>query len=309
MAAEFPAVAGFRNIGSDSMRFIPELFSGKLIKKYYDRTVLGAVTNTDYEGEIKKFGDTVIIRGRPTMTIRDYKKGQTLVNEQPEAVSKTLVIDQGKYWSFVTDDVDDRQTDLKGYISDWAADAAAQLEIAIDTLVLAYMATKPHAKNTGSTAGVKSGAFTLGVTATPLTMTKANILDLIVDAGTVLDEQNVPVDGRFFTIPPRIAGLIKKSDLKDASLSGDAKSTIRTGVLGSIDRFTLIVSNLLAAGSDAAGTACLFGHKDATTFATQITERKMQDNPNGFGKLHRGLSVFGREVIKTEALGVAYLKV
>ncbi|MCK9342283.1 MAG: hypothetical protein WCS15_00270 [Prevotella sp.] len=30
--------------------FIPEIWSGKLITKYYDTTLAASITNTDYEG-------------------------------------------------------------------------------------------------------------------------------------------------------------------------------------------------------------------------------------------------------------------
>jgi hypothetical protein len=285
------------------MRYIPALFSGKLLVKYYDATVLSMITNTDYEGEIKKFGDTVYIRSVPTLTIRTYVKGQTLVNEQPESEATTLVIDKGKYWSFVTEDLDKVQTDIKGFVEKWTGDAAEQLKINIDTGILADIYASAHAKNQGTTAGVDSGAYNLGVAGTPLALTKANILDYIVDCGTVLDEQNVPESGRFMLLPPWAANLIKKSDLKDAAMTGDAKSITRTGVIGMIDRFTLYSSNLLA-GNITDGVNMLFGIKDATTFATQLTESKVQDNPNGFGMLHRGLQVYGYKVVKPEALGV-----
>jgi hypothetical protein len=99
--------------------------------------------------------------------------------------------------------------------------------------------------------------------------------------------------------------LIKKSDIKDASLTGDAKSVLRNGLVGMIDRFTIYNSNLLS-GTAAAGVYMLFGHKDATSFATQLTENKVLDNPNGFGMLHRGLQVYGYKVVKPEALGVLF---
>ena len=41
--------------------FIPEIWSGKLIENFYDATVLAAISNTDYEGEIRSMGDTVNI--------------------------------------------------------------------------------------------------------------------------------------------------------------------------------------------------------------------------------------------------------
>jgi len=300
----YPVAAGKVNIGNTTMRYIPALYAGKLLVSYYDATVLAAIANTDYEGQIRKQGDTIYIRTRPTMTIRDYVKGQTLMNEQPESTAVTMLIDKGKYWSFVTDDLDKVQTDIKSFINEWTGDAAEQLKIAVDTDVLANVYGSAHASNIGLTAGVDSSSYNLGTSGTALSVTKVNVLDTIVDCGSVLDEQNVPETGRFLIIPPWMAGLIKKSDLKDASLTGDAKSVLRNGLIGMIDRFTLYNSNLLAGTSS--GQYCIFGTKDAISFATQLTENKVQDNPNGFGMLHRGLMVYGYKVVKPEALGVLY---
>jgi len=96
----YPLAAGVRNIGSDAMRYIPVIYSGKVQSEYRARTILTQITNTDYEGEIKKYGDSVWIRTDPIITVRDYRKGQNLVNEQPESTAQQLLIDQGKYWSF-----------------------------------------------------------------------------------------------------------------------------------------------------------------------------------------------------------------
>jgi len=303
----YPVAAGTVNIGNSTMRYIPVLYAGKLLVKYYDATVLSVITNTAYEGMVRKQGDTVYIRTRPDMTIRDYVKGQTLVNEQPESTAVTMLIDKGKYWSFVTEDLDKIQTDVKSFIDEWTTDAAEQLKISIDTDVLGNIYSDVAAANSGTAAGRLSANINLGTAGSAVTLDKTNILDKIVDCGTVLDEQNVPEQGRWFIIPPWAAGMIKKSDLKDASLAGDSTSIMRNGLLGMIDRFTLYNSNLLS-GTAAAGQYLLFGHKDATTFATQLVENKVLDNPNGFGMLHRGLQVYGYKVQKPEAMGTLFAK-
>lgn len=299
----FPRAPGWRNIGSDLMRFIPKIYSGKMLVEYYDTTVLSHISNTDYEGEIKKFGDTVYIRSRPAITIRDYKKGQALVNEQPESTAVELTIDKGKYWSFVTEDLDQVQSDIKNFVQICTEEGAEALKTTIDSLVLGDIYADPHASNQGATAGVRSKDVNLGALNAPVELTKSNILDVIVQCGQVLDEQNVPDAGRYMILPPSFCTLIKTGDLKDASLTGDAKSPIRTSVLGTIDRFTIYPSNLLTKNATDDATECLFGHKDAFTFATQLIMAKMQDNPDGFGMLHRGLNVFGYKVVKPEALG------
>ena len=73
--------------------FIPEIWSSKLIQKFYDATVLAAISNTDYEGEIKNHGDKIIMRQRPSMTIRVYAAYQELVVVRPSADVVEMLID------------------------------------------------------------------------------------------------------------------------------------------------------------------------------------------------------------------------
>ena len=63
--------------------FIPEIWSGKLIEKFYAATVLAAISNTDYEGEIKSHGDRVKIRTKPTITINNYLVDGDLTLDRP----------------------------------------------------------------------------------------------------------------------------------------------------------------------------------------------------------------------------------
>ena len=294
------------------MRYIPELYSGKLLVKFYAATVFGSIANTDYEGEIKQQGDTVYIRSVPNIIIREHKKGQTLVHQTPESTAVPLLIDKGRYWAFATDDVDDAQTDIKNYHDVWTTDASEQLKISIDRDILANVFADAHASNQGSTAGLESSSINLGETAAPLPLTKANILDVLVDCGTVLDEQNVPESGRYIVMAPIFCGMIKKSDLKDASLAGDGTSILRNGRVGMIDRFTIYSSNLLTKTADTfEGDAVtvfnmVFGQMTALTFASQLVKNENLKNPTGFGTLFRGLQVYGYEVIKPEAFGHLY---
>jgi hypothetical protein len=174
------------------------------------------------------------------------------VHERPSSDPITLNIDKGKYFDFVVDDVDKVQADVK-LMSMFSDDASEQMKIAIDTQVLGSVYADPVAANRGNTAGAISGNLTLGVTGTPVDMSKVNVLDRIIDCGQVLDEQNVPETGRWLVIPPWMAAQIKKSDLKDASLTGDGQTIARNGRLGMIDRFTLYVSNNLASASETPG--------------------------------------------------------
>ena len=285
-------------------RFIPEVWSGKLIVKFYDATVLAAIANTDYEGEISNYGDTVHIRQVPSITINDYAADQALAVQRPSADIVDLLIDQGKYFNAVLDDVFKVQSDLD-MMGMWAEDASEQMKISIDTDILGGIGATVAAANAGATAGAISGDINLGVALTPVAITPANVLDYIVDCGTVLDEQNVPETGRWMVIPTWMAGRIKKSDLKDASIAGDNTSILRNGRIGMIDRFTLYSSNNL---NETTGTfETLFGHSVGLTFASQLTNMETLRSENTFGDLLRGLQVYGWKTTKPEALGLGFV--
>ena len=286
--------------------FIPEIWSGKLIENFYDATVLAAISNTDYEGEIRNMGDTVNIRTTPEITIQTYVKGQTLSVENPDKAKLQLVIDKGEYFACVEDDVDQVQADV-AMMDMWSKDASERMKIKIDQRVLTDLLTDVSASNKGQTAGRISGNIDLGVAGTPEALDASNVIGKIVDMGTVLDEANCPEGDRFLVIPAKMAGLIKQSDLKDASITGDGSTPLRNGRLGMIDRFTVFVShNLFKSGSE---FSVIGGHKMGFTFASQMTNMETIRSETTFGNIIRGLQVYGYKVVKPEALATMIVTV
>ena len=293
----FPASGGYTQYSGN---FIPEIWSGKLQVKFYKTTVFSEIANTDWEGEIKGQGDKVHIRTIPTITINSYTKGQNLTNQVPDSTPVELLIDKGKYFAVVLDDVDAVQTDIK-LMDVFTNDATTQKKIAIDADVLNGVKASAATANKGATAGVISGNINLGTDASPRAVTSSNILDLFLDAGQVLDEQNVPEDGRWLVIPAWMASMVKRSDLKQAYLTGDSVSPLRNGKLGMIDRFMVYVSNNLPKTNDG-DSYVMAGTRDAITFASQMTNVETLRAQSTFGNIVRGLNVYGYNVIKPEAL-------
>lgn len=302
----FPVAPGGANYTGN---FIPEIWASKLIENFYDATVLSAISNTDYEGEIKQHGDKVNIRTTPELTIRSYEKGMKLMVERPDKPKVVLNIDQGEYFAAIEDDVDKTQSDIN-LMQNWSRDASEKMKIKIDSNVLTGMLPDISSQNMGATAGRISGNINLGAAGAALQVTKTNVLDYIVDAGLVLDEANAPESNRFMVVPAWMAALIKKSDLKDASLTGDGTSVLRNGRIGMIDRFTLYVSHNLNRVTDG-GNQCfsvIAGHKMGLTFASQMTEMETLRSESTFGSIIRGLQVYGFKVVKPEALAKLYCR-
>jgi hypothetical protein len=302
----FPVAGGGANYTGN---FIPEIWSSKLIANFYDATVCAAIANTDYSGEITGFGDKVNIRTTPELTIRDYQKGMQLQVERPDKPKLTLNIDQGDYFAAVEDDVDRIQADVN-LMDAWTRDASEKMKIKIDAKVLTGILPNISALNSGAAAGRISGNINLGATGAPVQLTKTNVIDYIVDSGAVLDEANAPESDRFIVIPAWVAAMIKKSDVKDASLTGDSQTPLRNGRLGTIDRFTVYVSHNLNRVIDS-GNQCfsiLAGHKLGLTFATQMTNMESIRAESTFGSIVRGLQVYGYAVVKPEALAKLYVR-
>jgi hypothetical protein len=328
MAAVFPVNSPFNTNPDYSGSFIPTLWSGKLLAKFYQNTMLSEIMNTDYEGELKNKGDTIRIRTAPSITINDYSgAGSTLTTETPTPIFQDMQIDKAKYFSVQTNDVLAQQSDMD-LMNMFTEDAAKQLKIAIEDEVFfnAFVTEGPDADNEGTTAGEISAAYNLGSKTAPIDEgTASNVLDCILRMSSVLDEQNVPEDGRWLIISPRERNLLMQSNLAQAYFTGDQSSVIRTGKIGMLDRFTVYVSNLLpkgttdkamvaglsgvASGATDSGAkprrAMVAGTNHACSFAMTISKTEPLRNQTDFGDIVRGLAVYGRKVVKPEALAVA----
>jgi hypothetical protein len=314
--------------GLGTSGFIPEIWSGKLVEKFYASTVLAAISNTDYEGEIKDFGDTVNIRTKPTITINPYSADQTLSLSRPVGNRLQLAINKGYYFNTILDDVMEVQSDLNN-LSMWSDDAAEQIKIQIDTEVLLYLSGQMATNNMGTAAGAISGGINLGLyvsgtASQPLEInpsgtatatgsgTSVSPIDAILRMGQVLDEQNIPEAGRWVVIPAWYATMLKLSELRQVYLSGDSVTMLRNGRLGMIDRFTVYVSNLLPSGTAAglnAGEYLVYaGHAHGLTFASQVQKVETLRSEMTFGTILRGLQVYGRQVVDGKALVQSVVK-
>lgn len=306
----YPTAVGFPN---HSGIYIPELYAKKVLIEFYAASIFMEIATTEYEEPLKNFGDTMIIRTLPEINSRPYVKGQKLVYDTPKGGRIDLLIDQGYSWNISLNDLDVKQMDLD-HKNLWAQHAAKTQASQIDRDVLQNVYLGAHASNTGAEAGAISANIGLGTAGAPLPLDATNILNMVIDCGVVLDEQNAPEENRWMVLPSWACSLLKLSDLKAVSTTGDAVSPIRNGKIGQIDRFTIYRSNNLAtvadtwaAGDDAgvayAGTEALFGHKSGIAFASQMTNTETLRNQDDYGDLMRSLQAFGYKVIKPEAVG------
>lgn len=284
-------------------KYIPLIFSAKTLKRFYAKTWLTEITVNDYIGEITSKGDKVVIRTIPDITIRPYAKGIELLLENPESPAIELTIDYADYFNFAIDDVDKQEFDVDR-VGEWADNASKRLKIHVESVMLPVFLDQVDALNKGANAGKISQNINLGTTGTPRTLDSTNVIEFITECTQVLDEQDCPEDDqKFMIIPAWMAGLIKRSDLSDASFSGLGKSPLLNGAIGAIDGFTLYKSNLLPKTSNY--TNIFFGHKQANAFAFTLTKTEAYRPEKGFCEAMKGLQVYGGKVILPTLVGEA----
>ena len=298
--------AGYNNLPSGN--WVPAVYSQKVQKFFRRASVVEDITNTDYAGEIENFGDTVNIVKEPSITVSDYARGQT-VNTQTLADDKLqLTVDQGSYFAFKVDDIEERQSHVN-----WEALAtssgAYSLKKNYDYNVLKniYDNASTSAANTGT-----DGSPIDGDAATD------TLADVISAAKTVLDGNDVPEENRWFVAPPAFYKQLRKAGAKimDQSVMADGgASSMRNGMV--TDRplfgFRLYSTNAIAVSSGAASSktfgsagsneyAFLYGHQGAVATANHIAKTELIRDPDSFSDIVRGLHVFGRKILRSDAV-------
>jgi len=308
--------------------FIPALWSSKILQAFYADSIYDRISNTDYEGEIRNYGDTVRINKTPKVAVSDYLVGGGFIDTLAEHEQVDLLIDRAKHFSVPLFDVVEKQS-LIPLMNEYSKAAAQAMQDAINEDILIGTATRPgifndvDAANTGSGAGIKTGAYELGTAAAPIALGQGtgltDPLEVILSLAAVLDEQDVPAADRWLLIDSATRLKLYTSNINQAYLQADAKAAFPANQIGLIDRFQTFVTNKLPlavddqdywGGADVGALGhriIMAGHKSALTFAAQIAKTETREMPNDFGRKLVGLSVYGFKVLRPYGIAAAYV--
>jgi len=291
--------------------FVPEIWSRNLIANIDQNNVAKAVmTNSDYEDEIRNFGDTVQVRTFGNITVSPYTRGTTIVPQSLVPVRETLLIDDAKYFAFDVDSLDIAQNDVNA-IQGYTGRAGVAISNAIDT----YIFTKAFA---GALAG-----NAIGTAATPINITADTagtaVYQQLVACGLKLDSANVPAQGRWIIVTPYVKSLMLQSttyflratDMGDSvvrSANLGAADAARVGFIGQAAGFDVYVSTNLP--TNATYWANLFGQNSPVCYAAQIPPGTLEvlRLETTFATRVRGLLLEGAQVFAEDSkkLGVLY---
>ena len=297
--------------------FLPEVYSKKVQNFFRKASVVEAITNTDYAGEISSFGDSVQIIKEPTINVHDYTRGADTTATLLTDEETSLVVDTAKAFKFVVDDIESKMSHVN-FKEVAASSAAYALKDEYDKTVLAKMfagvATggivgADAATDADSIDAAESGDFPIDIAGA--TGGKVDPLDIMARLARILDEQNVPEEGRYFVAPPWFYEQLSQSSSKLMSVDfNGGQGSIRNGLVssGKLRGFEMYKSNNTpAATQGGAVQEILAGHMSAVSTAQTIVNTEVLRSQTSFGDICRGLHVFGAKVLRPEALAKAYV--
>ena len=160
--------------------------------------------------------------------------------------------------------------------------------------------TDAAAGNTGEAAGTIAASGSVDITV------GVDPLDLMARMARLLDAESVPEEGRYFVASPEFYEQLSQSSSKLLSVDFNAgQGSIRNGLVssGKLRGFDMYKSNNIPATTTGGVVSqVLAGHMSAVSTAQTITSTEVLRDQDSFGDICRGLHVFGRKVLRPEAL-------
>ena len=308
--------ANFANsvAGQTNSFFLPSVYSKKVLNFFRKASVVEAITNTDYAGEISAYGDSVKIIKEPVISVSDYTRGSDTTDTKLTDQEISLVVDSAKAFKFIVDDIETNMSHVN-FKEVASSSAAYALKDAYDAAVLATMFAGVSASGPDHVIGADAAAGTGGVAETTASVdllgsdgTGVDAIDLMARMARLLDDQNVPEEGRWFVAPPSFYEELSQSGSKLLSVDFNAgQGSIRNGLVssGKLRGFDMYKSNNIAATSNATGKV-MAGHISSTATANTILSTEVLRDPTSFGDIVRGLHVYGAKVLRDDALCSAF---
>ena len=308
--------ANFANsvAGQTNSFFLPSVYSKKVLNFFRKSSVVEAITNTDYAGEISAYGDSVKIIKEPVISVSDYTRGSDTTATKLTDQELTLVVDSAKAFKFIVDDIETNMSHVN-FKEVASSSAAYALRDSYDAAVIATMfsgvssSSPDHVLGADNATDLAAGTFDgTGNLDMGFASGEHDPIDVMARMARLLDEQNVPEEGRWFVAGPDFYEVLGQASSKLLSVDFNAgQGSIRNGLVssGKLRGFDMYKSNNIAATSNAAGK-CLGGHISSTATANTILSTEVIRDPSSFGDIVRGLHVYGAKVLRPEALVTAF---
>ena len=305
----FPGDSGSIVNNTNAATFIPEIWSDEVIAAYKSNLVLAnLVRKMSFKG---KKGDTLHIP-KPTRGSATAKAANTAVTVQANVESEVQVlIDKHFEYSRFIEDITATQA-LASLRSFYTEDAGYALAKTVDDALIAL--GKSFGDGDASDWTHSNSYFIDASTGlTTYAVDTVTTSDVFTDAGfrkliQLMDDADVPMDGRKFAIPPSLRNAIMGVDRYNSSDFVDGRG-VQNGQIGKLYGIDIYVSSncptLETAAENSAGDAikgALLFHTDTMVLAEQVGVRSQtQYKQEYLSTLYTADTLFGTKVVRPEA--------
>lgn len=204
----FRSASGYGNLPNGN--FSPVIYSQKVQKAFRKSSIVEAITNSDYFGEIANFGDSVKIIKEPEITVKEYSRGTQITAQDIDDEDFTLTVDQAHYFAFKMDDIEDAHAHVN--FMDMATDRAAyRLRDQFDAEVLGYISG--YKQSTISAVADAVNDQVSGSVAVTTAGTDELLASMKIDATDFsLDDGGAAQAGEAVPVKPRLPGVNATTD-------------------------------------------------------------------------------------------------
>jgi N4-gp56 family major capsid protein len=291
--------------------FIPEIWSDEIVAAYKKNLVLAnLVQKMNFRG---KKGDTVHVPS-PTRGSASAKAATNAVTLIAATESEVQILINKHYeYSRLIEDIVETQA-LNSLRQFYTSDAGYALARQVDTDLIrlgrafngATVGTDDYATSASSTAAYIGSN---GTTAYNSSTSNAAALTDAAIRRTIqrLDDNDTPMDGRFFIIPPSsrntLMGLARYTEQAFIGEAGN-NNTIRNGEIGNLYGIPVFVTSNadFGAGNSGADRICLMGHKESMVLVEQLAVRSQtQYKQEYLGTLFTADTLYGVKAMRTAA--------
>jgi N4-gp56 family major capsid protein len=288
--------------------FIPEIWSDEIVAAYKKNLVLAnVVMKMNFKG---KKGDTVHVPAptRGSASAKTATNAVTLIAATESEVQ--ILINKHYEYSRLIEDIVEAQA-LNSLRQFYTNDAGYALSKQVDTDLIqlgrafngATVGTDDYATSASST---KAYIGSDGTTAYNSASSNAAALTDVAIRRTIqrLDDNDTPMDGRFFVIPPSSRNtLMGLSRYTEQAFVGDGNA-IRNGEIGNLYGIPVFVTSNadFGAGNTGADRICLMGHKESMVLVEQMGVRSQtQYKQEYLGTLFTSDMLYGVKAMRTAA--------
>lgn len=263
--------------------FIPRIWSARILQNLHKAHVLAEVANTDYEGEISNYGDTVKINAIGPVTVRDYEKGDHDIElDELDDAQTILTIDQAKYFNFSIDDVDAAQQRPK-VMDEAMREAAYALSDQADQFLAQFAKEADEILNEGESKA-------------------EDVYPALVKINQKLDENNVPRGDRWMVVAPWFMGKMVLAKIFEQQGSFAADDIEAEGYVGQALGLNIYMSNNLIDDYSSEDSLMPAGTRRAISFAEQIISTEAYRPEKSFADAVKGLYVYGGKVVDPQSM-------